>query len=183
MILAILQEGGDVLENLPLRLACCAAAQAISVRILVMRFSLLFPKYALCKLRPRGWLVFSCLVAVGILFIVALLLTVFLEVALPICAGEQSNSLLVSRLQTRSSRPSCRDSLASARSLLSWAALALPDPQADANEGVCGHTRGQHPLGASGYALGAYTYAPRASTNTVPVHNYAAKAYPYAAGA
>ena len=31
-------EGVDVLENLPMRLACGAAAQAISVRILVMRF-------------------------------------------------------------------------------------------------------------------------------------------------
>ena len=30
-------EGVDVLENLPLRLGCGAAAQAISVRILVMR--------------------------------------------------------------------------------------------------------------------------------------------------
>ena len=63
--LAVKWEGGDVLENLPLRLACCAAAQAISVRILVMIFSLLFSEYALCKLCSRGWLVFSCLVALG----------------------------------------------------------------------------------------------------------------------
>ena len=56
-------EGVDVLENLPMRLACGAAAQAISVRILVIIFSLLFSKYALCKLCPRGWLLFSCLVS------------------------------------------------------------------------------------------------------------------------
>ena len=61
--LAEKREGVDVLENLPLRLACCAAAQAIAVRVLVMIFLLLFSKYALCKLCPREWLVFSCLVA------------------------------------------------------------------------------------------------------------------------
>ena len=35
-------EGVDVLENLPMRLACGAAAQAISVRVLVMRFPFVF---------------------------------------------------------------------------------------------------------------------------------------------
>ena len=42
--LAVKWEGGDALEKIPLRLACCAAAQAISVRILVIFFSLLFYK-------------------------------------------------------------------------------------------------------------------------------------------
>ena len=47
------------------------------------------------------------------LIIVALLLTVFLEVAFPICAGEQSNSLLVSRATSNCAVLCCKAFLSS----------------------------------------------------------------------
>ena len=47
------------------------------------------------------------------LIIVALLLTVFLEVALPICAGEQSNSLPVRRATSNCAVLCCKTFLSS----------------------------------------------------------------------
>ena len=103
----------ELLENLPLRLACGAAAQAISVSVLVVCCIFVYFEVSFVLAVLLGWFACRRVALLGVIFILVFFLVVVFKVVLLICVGEQSRSLLVRRVTSSCPMSRCKAFLSS----------------------------------------------------------------------